>query len=161
MAAQKETWLATPVETLPMKRILITTFVLCVLTLAACACSDQSSKQNGVAAGDDSQIARAFENETSNVQVEGEGVVTRILADDLSGSRHQRFVVRLASGQTVLILHNIDIATRVDALQTGDSVSFYGEYLWNEQGGKVHWTHHDPQGKHEAGWLKHNGRTYQ
>ena len=144
-----------------MKRILIATFVLCVSTLATCACSDRSSKQNGVAVGDDSQIARAFENETSNVQVEGEGVVTRILTDDLSGGRHQRFVVRLASGQTVLIVHNIDIATRVDGLQTGDSVSFYGEYLWNEQGGKVHWTHHDPQGKHVAGWLKHNGRTYQ
>ena len=144
-----------------MKRILIATFVLCVLALAACGCSDWSSKQNGVAVGDDSQIARAFENETSNVQVEGEGVVTRILADDLSGSRHQRFVVRLASGQTVLILHNIDIATRIDALQTGDSVSFYGEYLWNEQGGKVHWTHHDPKGQHVAGWLKHKGLTYQ
>ena len=107
------------------------------------------------------KIARAFKDETSNVQVEGEGVVTRILADDLDGRRHQRFIVTLASNQTVLIVHNIDLAGRIDGLQTGDSLRFYGEYVWNEKGGMVHWTHHDPKGSHTAGWLKHNGRTYQ
>jgi len=25
----------------------------------------------------------------------------------------------------------------------------------------VHWTHRDPQHKHEDGWIKHNGHTYQ
>lgn len=148
-------------ESLHMKRILIAVVVACALLSAGCGSTAPSSSQNGGAAGDDGQIARAFENETSNVQVEGEGVVTRILSDDVSGSRHQRFIVSLASGQTILIVHNIDLAERVDGLQTGDSVRFYGEYVWNEQGGKVHWTHHDPQGRHVAGWLKHNGRTYQ
>lgn len=148
------------VETLRMKRIHNVAVVVCALISAGCNSSVWSSRQNGSAAGD-SQVARAFENGTSDVQVEGEGVVTRILADDLSGGRHQRFIVSLASGQTVLVLHNIDLAARIDGLQTGDSVSFYGEYVWNEQGGKVHWTHHDPQGRHVAGWLKHNGRTYQ
>jgi hypothetical protein len=33
--------------------------------------------------------------------------------------------------------------------------------VWNAQGGMVHWTHHDPEGRHVAGWLKHNGRIYQ
>jgi hypothetical protein len=84
-----------------------------------------------------------------------------MLADDLDGSRHQRFIVSLASGQTVLIAHNIDLAPRVDGLQTGDYLRFYGEYVWNAEGGKVHWTHHDPKGRHVTGWLKHNGRTYQ
>ncbi len=148
-------------ESLHMKRILIAVVVACALLSAGCGSTVPSSSQTGGAAGDDGQIARAFENETSNVQVEGEGVVTRILSDDVSGSRHQRFIVSLASGQTILIVHNIDLAERVDGLQTGDSVRFYGEYVWNEQGGKVHWTHHDPQGRHVAGWLKHNGRTYQ
>jgi predicted small secreted protein len=143
-----------------MKRILIAAFVVCALLSAGCGSTAPSSSQNG-GAGDDGQVARAFENETSNVQVEGEGVVTRILSDDVSGSRHQRFILSLASGQTILIVHNIDLAERVEGLQTGDSVRFYGEYVWNEQGGKVHWTHHDPQGRHVAGWLKHNGRTYQ
>jgi len=61
----------------------------------------------------------------------------------------------------VLIAHNIDIAPRIDTLAKGDRVRFYGEYVWNKKGGTVHWTHHDPQGKHTAGWLKHMGRTYQ
>ena len=144
-----------------MKQIHIAAVVVCALILAGCCITIQSSAQNGGAASDDRQIGRAFKNRTSNVQVEGAGVVTRILADDLAGSRHQRFVVGLASGQTVLIAHNIDLAPRVSDLQEGDSVSFYGEYVWNEQGGKVHWTHHDPKGRHVTGWLKHNGRTYQ
>jgi len=143
-----------------MKRIHISAVVVFALIWTACGGAGQTSGQNGGAAGDDSPIGRAFKNRTSNVQVEGEGVVTRILADDLSGSRHQRFIVRLESGQTVLIAHNIDIAPRV-GLQQGDSVRFYGEYVWNEKGGMVHWTHHDPAGRHVAGWLKHNGRTYQ
>jgi len=134
-----------------MKRILIAAVFICALICTGC----------GGAAPDDSQIGRAFKDRTSNVQVEGEGVVTRLLADDLDGSRHQRFIVSLASGQTVLIAHNIDIAPRVPWIQTGDNVSFYGEYVWNEEGGKVHWTHHDPKGRHVAGWLKHNGQTYQ
>ena len=134
-----------------MKRIHIAAVVVCAFIWTGC----------GGAAPDDSQLGRAFQNGASNVQVEGEGVVTRILADDLSGSRHQRIIVRLKSDQTVLIAHNIDIAPRVAGLQEGDSVRFYGEYVWNEKGGMVHWTHHDPDGRHVAGWLKHNGRTYQ
>ena len=144
-----------------MKQIHITAVVVCALIWAGCCRTVQSSGQNGGAASDDGQIGRAFKNRTSNVQVEGAGVVTRILADDLAGSRHQRFVVRLASGQTVLIAHNIDIAPRVAGLQKGDRVRFYGEYVWNEKGGMVHWTHYDREGRHVAGWLKHNGRTYQ
>ena len=144
-----------------MKRIQIAALVVCALIWAGCGSAVERSGNNGVAAGNDSPIGRAFNTGTSHVQVEGEGVVTRILADDLVGGRHQRFVVRLVSGQTVLIAHNIDIAPRVARLQEGDSVRFYGEYVWNEKGGMVHWTHHDPQGRHVAGWLKHNGRTHQ
>ena len=109
---------------------------------------------------DNSAIGRAFASGASNIQVEGEGTVTRVLPDDLNGSRHQRFIVQLASGQTLLIAHNIDIAPRVDGLQVGDSVSFNGEYVWNEKGGVIHWTHHDPQGRHVAGWVRHNGKAF-
>ena len=144
-----------------MKRIHIAAVAVFALIWTACGSAVQPSGQNDGASGDDSEIGRAFKNRTSDVQVEGKGVVTRIIADDLAGSRHQRFILRLASGQTLLIAHNIDIAPRVAGLQQGDTVSFYGEYVWNAQGGMVHWTHRDPEGKHVAGWLKHNGRTYQ
>ena len=109
---------------------------------------------------DDDAIGRAFANRKSDVQVEGEGKVIRVLADDLDGSRHQRFIVELASGQTLLITHNIDIAPRIDGLGVGDSVRFNGEYVWNEKGGVIHWTHHDPKGRHVTGWVIHNGKTY-
>jgi hypothetical protein len=109
----------------------------------------------------DDPIGRAFASRTSNVQVQGEGKVIRVLADDLDGSRHQRFIVQLASGQTLLVTHNIDIAPRIDGLKAGDSVRFNGEYVWNEKGGVIHWTHYDPQGRHVAGWVVHDGKTYE
>lgn len=144
-----------------MKRIHTVGLLLFSLLWMSCGLASEISRQNSGAAGDDSTIGRAFKNRTSNVQVEGEGEVTRLLDDDISASRHQRFIVRLKSGQTLLIAHNIDIAPRVAGLQTSDKVRFYGEYVWNEKGGMIHWTHHDPQGRHVAGWIKHNARTYQ
>ena len=147
--------------TMSIKQIFITTFLLLGVAWTAPACAFSSSGDNGSASTDDSTIARAFKEKQRNVQVEGDGVVERILADDLAGGRHQRFTVRLGSGQTLLIAHNIDLAPRVAGLQEGDRIAFYGEYIWNSQGGIVHWTHHDPQGKHITGWLKHKGQTYQ
>jgi len=102
----------------------------------------------------------AYANRRSDLQLEGAGRVTRILRDDTDGSRHQRFIVEVGSGQTVLISHNIDLAPRVEGLQVGDEVTFFGEYEWNPQGGVVHWTHHDPAGRHAGGWIRHGGRTY-
>lgn len=93
--------------------------------------------------------------------VEASGVVERVLPDDNSGSRHQRFIVRLASGQTLLIAHNIDIAPRIADLARNDTVSFSGIYETNDKGGVVHWTHHDPSGRHPAGWIEHAGHRYQ
>ena len=108
-----------------------------------------------------SQISSAFQKKLSNVQVEGEGVVKAILKDDRTGSRHQKFILTLSGGTTVLIAHNIDIAPRIDTLKKGDVVNFSGEYEWNEKGGIIHWTHHDPRNKHSDGWLKHKRRVYQ
>ena len=116
---------------------------------------------SATASDGDSALTAAFENQQSNVQVQGSGQVSRVLPDDNDGSRHQRFLVRLASGQTLLIAHNIDLAKRVDSLRAGDSVEFYGEYEWNAKGGVIHWTHRDPGGRHVDGWIKHSGQTYQ
>jgi hypothetical protein len=109
----------------------------------------------------DAIISNAFANHESNLQVSGQGIVFKLLPDDNSGSRHQRFLVELSSGQTVLIAHNLDIAPRVDGLSEGDSIKFYGVYEWNPKGGVIHWTHGDPDGSHVSGWLQHHGQTYQ
>lgn len=107
------------------------------------------------------EIEGLFERRASDVQVQGVGTVLRTLSDDNEGSRHQRFILELPSGHTLLVAHNIDLARRIDPLKKGDRVEFFGEYEWNDRGGVIHWTHHDPQGRHVAGWLKHQGRTYQ
>jgi hypothetical protein len=109
----------------------------------------------------DTAIADAFSNHKSNLQVSGDGVIAKLLPDDNVGSRHQKFIISLRSGQTLLIAHNIDIASRISSLREGDSVQFSGEYAWNEKGGIIHWTHRDPNGSHVGGWLKHNGQIYQ
>lgn len=111
--------------------------------------------------GSDAELESAFANRLSNMQVAGQGTVVKVLPDDDNGSRHQRFIIRLESGRTLLVAHNIDLAQRIDTLRTGDMVAFYGEYEWNPKGGLIHWTHRDPKGRHPAGWIKHDGQTYQ
>ena len=109
----------------------------------------------------DAELANAYKRRTSNLQIEGQGKIVKILPDDNDGSRHQRFIVQLNSGQTLLIAHNIDVAPRISSLKINNFVRFYGQYEWNKKGGVIHWTHHDPNGSHVAGWIEHNGRIYQ
>lgn len=109
----------------------------------------------------DQQIVNAFQNRQSDLQVGGSGVVIKTLPDDTVGSKHQKFILKLLSGQTLLIAHNIDLAPRINSLRNGDTIEFYGEYEWNSKGGVLHWTHRDPAGRHVHGWLKHQGKMYQ
>lgn len=111
-------------------------------------------------AGADVLIAEAFRSGRSNVQLGGEGRVGQILPDDNEMSRHQKFLLELESGHILLISHNIDLAPRVEHLREGERLEFYGEYEWNKKGGVIHWTHHDPKGRHPGGWLKYQGRVY-
>ncbi|MEH6625295.1 MAG: DUF3465 domain-containing protein [Motiliproteus sp.] len=109
----------------------------------------------------DRLLQLAFETRQQDLQVNGSGEVIKLLNDDLKGSRHQRFLLRLASGQTLLVAHNIDLAPKISLLRAGDNVEFFGEYEWTAKGGVIHWTHHDPKRQHQGGWLKHQGKSYQ
>ncbi len=153
-----------------MKKLLLAGAIVLVLLAAVVqwgwpptpAPSEPGADQGATSVVDsDADFARAFADRAGDLELEGHGVVSKLLADDTDGDRHQRFIVRLDSGQTLLVAHNIDIAPRIDALRVGDAVSFKGEYEWNAQGGILHWTHHDPTGSHVAGWIEHDGRTYQ
>ncbi len=106
------------------------------------------------------KIERLFAEGRSDVMVQVSGEAARLLMDDNQGSRHQRFILELPSGHTVLVAHNIDLASRVP-LARGDRVEVKGEYEWNQRGGVLHWTHRDPQRRREGGWIKHSGETYQ
>lgn len=133
----------------------VLTMSICALLLVGCAPPAPTLTQS------DAALASAYEEHQNDLQVTGSGVVIRILADDSNGGRHQRFILELGSGQTLLVAHNIDVAPRIPALAVGDEVEFHGVYEWNDEGGVIHWTHHDPAGVHEPGWLEHNGTVYQ
>jgi len=85
--------------------------------------------------------------------------VRRLLSDDHEGSRHQRIILQLRNENTLLVAHNIDIAKRVP-IGMGDRMQFRGMYEWNELGGLVHWTHHDPHGVEDGGWIRYRSETY-
>lgn len=68
-------------------------------------------------------------------------------------------MLQLADRRTLLVAHNIDIASRVP-VAVGDRVSFRGLYEWNDLGGLVHWTHADPMGHEHGGWVRYRNRTY-
>lgn len=105
-------------------------------------------------------IEQAFAGKRSGVWVDAGGRVDRLLADDREGSRHQRFILELDSGHTVLVSHNIDLADRVP-VRKGEHLSVHGRYEWNDRGGVIHWTHHDPDGSIPGGWIRYQGVLYQ
>jgi hypothetical protein len=134
--------------------------LICIAAVAALsgACTRTSDRVSG---GGEQSVIAAVRDHARHVQVEGQGTVVKLLPDDLEGERHQRILLRLGNGGTLLIAHNIDLASRVEGLREGDTIQFYGEFEWNDKGGVVHWTHHDPQRRHLDGWIKFEGRTYQ
>jgi hypothetical protein len=122
------------------------------LALAACGANPQP---------DDAAIVSDFHNHQSTVEVTADGTVVRLLPDRTSSSgAHEQFIVKLSSGDiTVEVEHNISIGVRAP-VKEGDRVIVHGEYIWNAQGGLIHFTHHDPQGTHEGGYIQANGKTY-
>ena len=123
---------------------------------------DQLFGSSSSSAGSDGEpIHDAYAQGKSDVLVRGTGRVKVLLSDDTKGSQHQRFIMEVGNGQTVLVAHNIDLAPRLDELKVGDRVEYQGEYEWNEKGGVLHWTHHDPAGRHPGGYLVHKGMKYE
>jgi hypothetical protein len=104
-------------------------------------------------------LKSALDDRRSDVLVECSGDIIKVLDDDNDGARHQRFLVKLDNGVVIKVAHNIDLAPRVPA-EEGDLLEFKGEFEWNELGGVVHWTHHDPGGRRQGGWLRLRGKTY-
>lgn len=104
-------------------------------------------------------VEEAARRHMHDVIVQVEGRVEKLLRDDVWGSRHQRFIVGLRNGRTLLVANNLDIGTRVP-LAKGDWVGIRGVYEWNEKGGVIHWTHRDHEGNDFNGWIRHEGQLY-
>ena len=142
-----------------MKQVVVAIVLVGLAGVAAGGCA--ASKPDAGGDSGDAALAAAFRDRMDDLQVRGSGTVARLLADDDEGSRHQRFIVRLDSGQTLLVAHNIDVAPRVEGLEVGDEIAFSGVYEWSAEGGTIHWTHGDPDGDHSPGWLRHDATTYE
>lgn len=127
---------------------------------------NQSTTSNTVTSANcnNQAIFRAFEqhNETQKTQVLGCGQISKILPEDNKGSRHQRMLIKIDGypQMSVLIAHNIDLASRIPNPQVNTPIRFYGEYIYNNKGGVLHWTHKDPAARHQNGWLEYNGQKY-
>lgn len=107
-------------------------------------------------------IMSAYNDHSSNIQVAGEGTIVKILSNDEKQNLHQqKFMVMLKSGLSLLIIHDTDLAPKLENLKTGSPISFYGMYEYNSQGGAIRHTHQDPTNQHETGWLQYDGKHYQ
>jgi hypothetical protein len=134
-------------------RLLISAALLILLIVPACVSATTP---------DNAAVEHDYAEKRSNVEVTAHGVVTRVLADDSGPSGvHQRFIIRLkGSTQTLLVENNVTIGQRAPILE-GTDVLVHGEYVWNDQGGLIHFTHHDPALTHEGGWIELSGVRYQ
>jgi hypothetical protein len=120
--------------------------------------ANASAPQGPTLAPGTTAIMNAFSSATSGVEVESSGTVKEV-PKDAAGANHQKFILDLGNGHTLILLHDTDSAPPVPA-KVGDTLQFRGQYEWNENGGLIHWTHHDPEMKHEDGWVKLDGKAY-
>ena len=123
-----------------------------MLSLQAASAGDKTNKGGAV--------KRVYGKSDTSNWIESAGLVKKLLPDDNSPSRHQRFILDMRNGQTLLIAHNLDLAVRVP-LGLGDRIRFRGLYEWNELGGLVHWTHADPMQVEEGGYIKYRTKVYE
>ncbi|MBS1953945.1 MAG: DUF3465 domain-containing protein [Cyanobacteria bacterium SZAS-4] len=109
--------------------------------------------------GGDEVVIKAQKKHRKKVEVTLTARVKKLLPADTDGSPHQRFLLELSNGTTVLVAHNTELAPEVP-VHEGDLVTLHGEYIWNKLGGVLHYTHHSTN-RHESGWIQLNGQTYQ
>jgi hypothetical protein len=114
--------------------------------------------------GTDGGIPALFKNKISDRIVQASGTIVKILPDDLDTSdgseMHQKFLVELSDRDrtTIKVCHNLKFGRA--PVREGEVISFRGEYEFTDFGGTVHWTHHDPRGIHDDGWIEYDGQRY-
>jgi hypothetical protein len=73
---------------------------------------------------------------------------------------HEAFDARSDDGTALEIVDNVDLAPRVPVVP-GDRIAVRGELVHDPgRAPVVHWTHHDPAGRHPDGWIDLGGRRY-
>ncbi len=126
---------------------------------AAVATSSAEAARVQYPAGQTELISAQEANRGANfIEVSGVKVV-RLLKDDLTGSKHQKWVVQLANGREVAAVYNIDVTPRIP-LRVGDVVSMGGQYIYDRGGGLLHWLHEDGRRRRPNGYVELNGVRY-
>jgi len=131
-----------------------------LIALAAAACSSTASDQP-----DNLAAIQAIQAHRSGQEVTVEGTVAS--APQFSRGptgRHEDFVLEVSSGtgeqQLIHVAHNVDIAPEVP-LDEGMDIIVHGELDIDRSGPVIHFTHHDPRGRHQPGFIRiKNGPTY-
>lgn len=133
--------------------------MIMVAGLSACT-SPGATKAEPIPEFSQADVLTAQQAGLRNVEVTVTAQIYKVLRDDTVGLPHQRFLIRLVNGTTVLVAHNTAMAPRVP-LRPGDIVRIHGEYIWNEKGGVIHWTHHSDTPRHEGGWIDWMGQRFE
>jgi hypothetical protein len=126
-------------------------------SLGACApATDDAS--NGA-------VYDAWRTGRSHVEVTASGSVARLLGEREGPSgRHLGFILHLSGsagrGLSVRVEDNLDLTGEIP-IGEGESVTVRGEYIYEPAGGLIHYTHKDPRGRHDAGYVQASGRIYQ
>lgn len=131
--------------------------------LAACLLSAGTLAACAAATPNDAAVCSAYDAGRSHAEVVADGTVTRVLGVAPGRvSPHEGFLLRLSSGcrLTVRVEANTDF-TGSFRLAPGDRAVVKGEYEYYPRGGVIHWTHRDPRGRHEGGFVEVNGNTYE
>lgn len=113
-------------------------------------------------APDDRALCAAYSGTRSHVEVVGDGTVMRLLGVQAGRvSPHEGFLLRLASGCSLVVRieANTDFTGPIP-LAPGERVLVKGEYEYYPLGGVIHWTHRDPRGRHEGGYIEADGKLY-
>lgn len=120
-------------------------------SLSACAGSTAQS-------GDMRGVMAACERGVAHAELHAFGTVRRVLGiqHGRSGS-HLGFIFETNAPAQYRVEDNIDLTGYIP-LRAGEQIELQGQYECND--GVIHWTHRDPSGRHIAGFIKADGRTY-
>jgi hypothetical protein len=108
-------------------------------------------------------VCAAYSAQSPKREVIAAGTVTRILGSRRGPSgTHEGFLLKLRGGcdLTVRVETNTDLTGPVP-ISNDEMVVVKGEYVYYSLGGVLHWTHHDPRGHHEGGYVYADGKMYQ
>lgn len=90
--------------------------------------------------------------------------VVRVLGEREGRSgMHEGFLITAPDGsQSVARAFKVEDNTDITGpipLQRGDAVSLLGQFECDDS--VIHWTHHDPRGRHRSGYIEVHGTRYQ